>query len=321
MNIFGYILIVVTIILTVFIGIKQPKMHTKLMMYDSQYVLVDENSTPPIETVTKTEELPTMPVENSVSKIKIVMEEQDNPIVKIETNVIEQPKTTTQTKTEVKQNPVAKTEVKQVPTTKTVTKQNPTTTTTAKPVEKIVTKTIPQTKQTQTQKTVPVTKTTQNSNKTQQKNTQTSTGQTQTQQLNSIFNTLSQNVPKTTTKVLTEQEEEVAWNVWRSNLQNKIMKDSKMPTIPIGTVFRMSFDVDKSGKITNIQTWSPDPKYTPYAIEFIAPVIKSYQGKPILDFPEGSKRTKTTFTGAWKMASTSKYSTPNDYNDIEKVKR
>ena len=34
------------------------------------------------------------------------------------------------------------------------------------------------------------------------------------------------------------------------------MRDSKLPNIPIGTVFKISFDVDKYGKITNLQTWS-----------------------------------------------------------------
>ena len=39
-------------------------------------------------------------------------------------------------------------------------------------------------------------------------------------------------------KTLTEQEEEIEWNKWRSNLQNQIMKDVKLPIIPQGTVFK-----------------------------------------------------------------------------------
>ena len=295
MNIFGYILIIFTIVLTVFIGIKQPKMHTKIFVYNSDYEIVDENQTPPAETVTKTEELPTMPVENTQSKVQIILQEQENPVVNVEVKTVEQPKTTTQTK----QN---KTEVQKKPSTTTTTKQVPKTTTNVKPAE---------TKITQDKQTKPQTTTVQ---------TQTKTPVTQTQTKAPATQTVTKTVPaQTTVKVLTQQEEEIAWNTWHSNLQNRIMKDSKLPVMPMGTVFKVSFDVDKYGKITNLQTWSPDSRYTPYAIEFIAPVIKSYQGKSILNFPEGSQRTKTTFNGGWRIASTQKYSTPNDYNDTERV--
>ncbi len=128
--------------------------------------------------------------------------------------------------------------------------------------------------------------------------------------------------PKTTAKkTLTAKEEEIAWNIWRSNLQNQIMKDVNMPIIPQGTIFKFSFNVDKWGKISNVQTWSLTPSYTPYAIQYIAPVIRSYQGKSILDFPAGSNRTSTEVTGGWKIASSQRYSTPQDYNDTEKIKK
>lgn len=124
---------------------------------------------------------------------------------------------------------------------------------------------------------------------------------------------------QTTPKVLTQQEEEIAWNVWRSNLQNQIMKDVRMPALPNGIVFKFTFDVDKFGKISNIYTYSDNPAYTPYAIQYIAPVIRSYQGKSILNFPEGSSRTSTVFKGGWKISSSERLSTPKDYNDYEKV--
>ncbi len=119
-----------------------------------------------------------------------------------------------------------------------------------------------------------------------------------------------------------EQEELIAWNIWHSKIQNSLMKDVKMPYIPEGIIFKFSFTVDKYGRITNINTYSTTPKYTPYAIEYIAPVIRSYQGKSILDFPKGSERVSNFFSGSWKMSKgTTKYSTPSDYNDIEKVTR
>ena len=128
---------------------------------------------------------------------------------------------------------------------------------------------------------------------------------------------------KTETKpvVMTAQEEEIAWNKWRSNLNNQIMKDSKLPTMPNGIIFKYKFTVDKYGKVSNVQTSSTTPGYTPYAIQFIAPVIRSYQGRAILNFPTGSNRVTTEVSGAWKISSSSKLSTPDDYHDIEKIKR
>ena len=133
-------------------------------------------------------------------------------------------------------------------------------------------------------------------------------------------NTVSSN-NQVLTKTLTQKEEEIAWNVWRSNLQNQIMHDVRLPVLPNGIVFRFSFNVDKYGKITNIYTNSDNPAFTPYAIQYIAPVIRSYQGKSILNFPEGSTRTSTEFKGGWKISSNERLSTPQDYNDYEKVTR
>jgi hypothetical protein len=118
---------------------------------------------------------------------------------------------------------------------------------------------------------------------------------------------------------LTQQEETIAWNTWRSNLQNQIMMDTKMPNLPNGTVFQFSFTVDKYGKITNVHTGANPSTYTPYAIQYIAPVIRSYQGRSILNFPEGTARTTTEVTGKWKISQNERYSTPADFNDVEKV--
>ena len=284
MNIFLYIVIAVTFILTIVIGIKQPPMHTRIMIYDSQYTIVDENKTPPKEKVFETKEIPTIAVENNLTQEQRVFEQEIPQTVKTQqVKTVEQPKTNTQTK---KNNVVTQ---KQPTTVKTQNTQ-PVQKTVSKPVQQAVTK------------NKPVTETT-------------------TQQ---IPNTVAQQKPVQTVqpqKVLTAQEELIAWNVWRSNLQNQIIKDSKLPILPMGTVFKMNFDVDKYGRVSNVQTWSTNPQYTPYAIEFIAPVIRSYQGKAILDFPKGSARTKTNFDGGFKIGQTMKYSTPSNYHDIERVTR
>lgn len=124
-----------------------------------------------------------------------------------------------------------------------------------------------------------------------------------------------------TQHIMSAQEEEIAWNKWRSNLNNQIMRDSKLPIVPNGIVFKYKFSVDKFGKVSNVQTWSTTQSYTPYAIQFIAPVIRSYQGHAILNFPTGSNRVTTEVTGAWRISSSEKLSTPSDYNDIEKIKK
>ena len=127
--------------------------------------------------------------------------------------------------------------------------------------------------------------------------------------------------PVTTTKTLTQQEETIAWNKWRSNLTNQIMQDTKLPAMPNGVVFQFTFNVDKYGKISNVQTGANPSNYTPYAIQYIAPVIRSYQGHSILNFPEGTARISTTVSGKWRIAATEKFSTENDYNDIERVRK
>ena len=124
---------------------------------------------------------------------------------------------------------------------------------------------------------------------------------------------------KTTTEEEKARQEVILWNKWRSNLQNKIMSDVKLPIMPEGTIFKFSFDVDRYGKISNVKTWSLTPAYTPYAIQYIAPVIRGYQGRDILNFPEGSNRFSTTVEGVWKISQTAKFSTPEDFKDAERV--
>lgn len=123
-----------------------------------------------------------------------------------------------------------------------------------------------------------------------------------------------------TTKQITPEQEVVLWNKWRSDLQNQIMRDVRLPIVQEGTVFKFSFEVDKYGKVSNVQTWSTNPMYTPYAIQYIAPVIKSYQGRSILNFPSGSNRFVTVVDGGWKIAKTTKYSTPADFKDVETLR-
>ncbi|MCR5260377.1 MAG: hypothetical protein K6C94_00900 [Candidatus Gastranaerophilales bacterium] len=127
---------------------------------------------------------------------------------------------------------------------------------------------------------------------------------------------------KPVTKVLTEEEEIIAWNKWRSDLQNKLMKDSDQKiSAPIGTTFYFTFTADVHGNVSNVKTWASNPSYTPEAVRVLKPLIIGYQHKYILQFPEGSKRIITNVSGGFTMAHATTYSSPSDYNDFERVKR
>jgi len=248
------ILLLLAIIFTVSIFVLKPKMHSALLITDSNYVITDSEIKPEL---TKTNEVIATISQQDIQKPKVVEKTVSVPV---------------QTKVEQKIQPVQK---------NVITTQKPTVQTqTVKPAPTVVKTTTPVKKQT----------------------FQVEKAQTKSQ-------------------VLTEQQEEIAWNKWRSNLQNQIMRDSKLPDIPTGTVFKFTFTVDKYGKVSNVKTWSLTPTYTPYAIQYIAPVIRGYQGHSILDFPFGSNRVITNVEGGFKISNTSKYSTPNDYNDTETVKR
>lgn len=118
---------------------------------------------------------------------------------------------------------------------------------------------------------------------------------------------------------LTEAEEVIVWNKWRSDLQNKVMRDSRIAA-PRGTVFRFSFTVNKFGQMSNLKVWSDTPGYTNYAIQALKPLLLSYQGKPILNFPARTKRITTNVEGAFAISNQDRYTTPNDYSDIERVR-
>ena len=156
--------------------------------------------------------------------------------------------------------------------------------------------------------------------------------QTTKKAVNSVQKIIKQEKPKEEIKTVKkiepiqtkqEQEEIIAWNKWHSDIQNSIMRDTKMPYVPDGVRFNFTFTVDKYGKISNIKTWSDNPKYNIYAVQYIAPVIKSYQGKSILNFPSNSQRFTTEFIGKFKIANIgqNKYSSASDFNDTEKIRK
>ncbi len=280
------IIAAILLILTIFVCVEKPQMHKTVFVYDSNYTVVEDKT--PKEEI---KNIPTMVVnqqkeEKTYPKTEKIITEQKNPVkiskpqVEKTVNPIVQPQT-------VKQETVAQ----QPKVAKTTETQNP--------LLNVLTK----------KETTPKT------------NVETEKVETRPEPAKVVEKTVEQKKPspQTISQAEKERQELILWNVWRSNLQNKIMHDTRLPIIPEGIIFRFQFDVDKYGKISNVQTWSLTPAYTPYAIQYIAPVIRSYQGREILNFPEGSNRFSTTVEGGWKISKTAKYSTPADYKDSEKV--
>lgn len=120
---------------------------------------------------------------------------------------------------------------------------------------------------------------------------------------------------------MTEQEEIIAWNVWRSNINNQIMVDSKIDFAPLGTIFSFTFVVDKFGNVSNINVSCSNPQFMDVARNDVKPAIQRLQNKPILNFPRGTKRTSTIVKGMFAIGTREKYYSPNDFSDYERVTR
>lgn len=118
---------------------------------------------------------------------------------------------------------------------------------------------------------------------------------------------------------LTEQEEIIAWNIWRSNIQNQIMRDSEIDYAPLGTIFMFTFVVDKFGNVSNIKVECSNPNFMNIARNNVKPAISKLQRKPILNFPKGTQRTSTVVTGLFIIGTQERFSTPADYSDYERV--
>jgi len=113
-------------------------------------------------------------------------------------------------------------------------------------------------------------------------------------------------------------DEIIAWNKWRSDVQNRIMDDSDLDG-SYGTVFYFTFKVDKNGNISNINVICTDIG-NKRAINELRHVISNLNGKPILKFPRNSRRNSINFRGGFMLGSISRYSSPSDYHDYEQIR-
>ena len=109
----------------------------------------------------------------------------------------------------------------------------------------------------------------------------------------------------------------IAWNKWRSDLQNKIMELSYVEA-PYGTLFYFTFTVDNNRHIKNIRIISTRPN-TEDDIKNIRSTIVSLNGDKMLDFPKGTNRKSVTFSGGFLISDYEQFSTPSDFKDFEYV--
>ena len=328
-KLFLNILLVLTIIFTICICVIKPQMHKSVLVYNSDFEIVMND-----DVETYTQDLPTMELTTSTKPqaVKVVTYEdsQVDNVQKVQTKIIKNDIKTQQVTYTNQTKPVqVKVQQQQPQTTKTSAATNTVKQVQVNTPSKQVTVNTPQLDVVKTvNEPQKIVQTTQKPVSAPQPATVKTTTRapmpnnvvSQVPPVQTVKPVQTHSKPETV-QYLTEKEEEIAWNIWRSNLQNKIMKDVKLPYVPNGTIFRFSFTVDKYGKITNVQTRSDDSRYTPYAIQYIAPVIRSYQGREILNFPKGSRRVVTEAHGAWKMSNNTIYSTPQDYNDVERISR
>ena len=116
------------------------------------------------------------------------------------------------------------------------------------------------------------------------------------------------------------REELIAWNSWRSKIQNWIMQHSNVTEADMGTIFYFTFNVDKYRNVKNIKVFCTNRNYVG-DIKQVRSTIMSLKGKPILEFPEGSNRERIDFGGGFLIGPYSQFSSPSDFNDVERVLR
>ena len=114
------------------------------------------------------------------------------------------------------------------------------------------------------------------------------------------------------------KEEIIAWNVWRSNIQNRIMDTSNV-NADVGALYTFTFNVDAAGNISNIEVRS---NYKDKASkDAVYSAIQRLSNTPILKFPQNTNRKKVRFTGGFMVATYTQYASPSDYNDFERILR
>ena len=293
------ITILLIVFITTIIALFTPKMPKQIIITEGNYIFVEENSNTPLP-------VKTTEVSTNSAPITVINNSNIKPVQNVTTSNVN-----------INNTPIKTTNIPAKVKTQTATKTTPV---------KVNTKSVTQTTSVKQQVNTAQKPTVLQNNKAEEnwrkQQAQKKAAQEKEQQAKAAQQAkeqAQQNSNYTAQRVLTEHEETIVWNKWRSDLQNKVMKDTNIGA-PRGTGFRFSFTVDKYGNMSNIKVWSTNPVYTDLAVRVIKPVLQSYQHQPILKFPTGTKRTITNVVGGFVMSNYTQYSKPSDYSDVEKVK-
>lgn len=125
----------------------------------------------------------------------------------------------------------------------------------------------------------------------------------------------------------TKQEDEaienkIEWNNWHSNLVNLILKEQKPDfNEPIGTVNYIEFTVDNKGNIFNINVKTEPAMYTQKAKIYYSEFLPSLSQNKILQFPSNSQRKTIKCKFPMKISKSTVLSTPQDFSDIESLRK
>lgn len=115
----------------------------------------------------------------------------------------------------------------------------------------------------------------------------------------------------------------ILWNKWRADICNTISNNSlerQTDSLKEGIVFKYSFSVDNNKHITNVNVYLAKGKSEPIVQESIQDIrrnILALEGKKILIYPEGSKRTSVRVEGGIETAGYNASVRPSAFSDVE----
>ena len=114
----------------------------------------------------------------------------------------------------------------------------------------------------------------------------------------------------------------IDWSTWKSNFVNQILDDSlairELDNYGYGTLIYYSFNVDKTGRISDIQIKSINVSHEDK--QKLAQLIQSYEYSEMTTFPANSQRQTAKVSAVMMLSNESQYSNPGDFNEFERVK-
>lgn len=114
----------------------------------------------------------------------------------------------------------------------------------------------------------------------------------------------------------------IDWSTWKSNFVNAILDESmtikELDNYPNGAWFYYQFNVDESGKISDIVVKSMYLDYPDK--QKVIKLIKSFEYSELTIFPRNTKRKVAKVSAVMMLSSETQHSRPNDFNDFEQVK-